>query len=203
VAVHSLLDDLWSKVLDSAQPFPDDLLRDVAHFINERYRGAPLKRIRQDIMAGQPKELLDRIPSTGAAFRMLRKAFEWDRQPPRIWGQENLLQMRVGQDAERLYQIQAALADPDLLVRGLGLGRSVACAQIALGTETGYAGLEACAMIAHPFGAGAWQGMLGVLGPMGMNYTRALESVVPAARSLSDFVMARFAAAHRPGAENA
>jgi len=200
VAVHTLLGDLWSKVLEIATPFPEDLLREVARFINERYRGAPLSRIRQDIMAGEPKEMLDRMPSLGAAFRMLRKAFEWDPVPQRVWGQAALFQMEVGQEARRLYLLQQALADPDLLRRGLGLGRGVAGAQVSLGTETGYEGLEECAIVGHAFGAGGWEANLGVLGPMGMNYSHVLGEVTLAARTLSDVVAARFADAGQDGA---
>jgi transcriptional regulator of heat shock response len=156
-------------------------------------------RIRQDIMAGEPKDLLERMPSLGAAFRMLRKAFEWSRSPQQAWGQENLFRMQVGQDARHLYLLQQALAHPELLRRGLSAGRKVGGAQVALGTETGYEGLEPCALIGHSFGAGHWEGTLGVLGPMGMNYSHILEEVLAAARSLSDYVFARLAAAHDPG----
>lgn len=200
VALHTLLDDLWSRMLDTPAPFPEDLLREVARFINGRYRGTPLGRIREDIMAGEPKDLLDRTPSLGAAFRLLRKAFEWERIPQRAWGQENLFRMQVGQDAQHLYLLQQALAHPDLLRRGLDQGRTVAGARVALGTETGFEGLEACALIGHRFGAGQWEGTLGVLGPMGMPYPRVLEAVVAAAQSLSDVVFGRIAAAHAPGA---
>jgi len=191
VAVHTLLGDLWSKVLETAAPFPEELLRELVRFINERYRGAPLRRIRQDVMTGEPKEILDRLPSLGAAFRMLRKAFEWDLPAQRVWGQEQVFQIQVGQDARRLYLLQQALADPDLLRRGLSLGRGVASARVALGTETGYEGLEDSAVVGHAFGAGDWEGVLGVLGPMGMNYSRVLDGVTHAARFLSAAVAAR------------
>jgi heat-inducible transcriptional repressor len=193
VAVRTLLDDLWCKVLDTPTPFPDDLLREVVRFINERYRAAPLARIRQDIMAGEPKELLDRMPSLGAAFRMLRKAFEWDPPPQRIWGQERLLLMPAGQDGRHLYLLQQALADPALLRRGLGTGRGVAGARVSLGTETGYAALAECALVGHPFGAAGWSGTVGVLGPMSLNYPRVLDSVVRAAQTLSSAAGMRLA----------
>ncbi len=199
VAVHTLLGNLWSKVLETATPFPEDLLRELVRFINERYRGAPLSRIRQDVMAGEPKEILDRMPSLGAAFRMLRKAFEWDQPAQRVWGQEQVFQMQVGQDARRLYLLQQALADPDLLRRGLSLGRGVAGARVALGTETGYEGLEDSAVIGHAFGEEDWEGVLGVLGPMGMNYSRVLEGVTHAAQLLSAAVAARQPPRHGSG----
>lgn len=191
VAVHTLLGNLWSKVLETPTSFPEELLRELMRFINERYRGAPLRRIRQDVMAGEPKEILDRMPSLGAAFRMLRKAFEWDLPAQRAWGQEQVFQMQVGQDARRLYLLQQALADPDLLRRGLSLGREVAGARVALGTETGYEGLEESAVIGRAFGAEDWEGVLGVLGPMGMNYSRVLDGVTHAAQLLSAAVAAR------------
>ena len=195
VAVQTLLGDLWTRILDTARPFPDDLLRELVRFIDERYRGAPLLRVRQDIMSGEPKELLDRMPSLGAAFRMLRRAFEWDPPPQRIWGQEHLIPMQMGLDARRLFLLQQALADPHLLRQGLGLGRGVAGARVALGTETGYEGLVECAMIGHAFGSGGWEGTLGVLGPMGMNYPRVLDGLMGASAVLSQEVAARHHAA--------
>jgi heat-inducible transcriptional repressor len=186
VAVRTLLDGLWCKVLETPTAFPDDLLRELVRFINERYRAAPLSRVRQDIMTGEPKELLDRMPSLGAAFRMLRKAFEWDPPAPRAWGQERLLHMPAGQAGRPLFLLQQALADPELLRRGLGTGRIVAGARVSLGTETGYEALAECALVGHPFGAAGWSGTVGVLGPMSLNYTRVLDSVVRTAQTLSD-----------------
>jgi len=191
VAVHTLLGNLWCKVLETPASFPEELLRELVRFIDERYRGAPLRRIRRDVMAGEPKEILDRMPSLGAAFRMLRKAFEWDPPAQRVWGQELVFQIQVGQEARRLYLLQQAVADPDLLQRGLGLGRDVDGARVALGTETGYEGLEDSALIGHAFGAGEWEGVLGVLGPMRMNYSRVLDGVTHASQLLSAAVAAR------------
>jgi len=193
VAVQTLLDDLWCKVLETASAFPDELLREVVRFINERYLAVPLARIRQDIMSGEPKDLLARMPSVGSAFRMLRKAFEWEAPAQRAWGQERLLGMAAGQDGPRLFMLQQALADRELLRRGLHAGRGVAGARVSLGTETGYSALEDCALVCHSFGAGDWAAILGVLGPMSLNYPRVLDSVVRAAQTLSAAASRRLA----------
>jgi heat-inducible transcriptional repressor len=192
VAIQTVLDDLWSRVLETPTPFPDDLLREVVRFINERYRGQPLGRVRQDIMTGEPKDLLDRMPSLGAAFRMLRKAFEWETPPQRIWGEAHLFDMPA-ESPQHVYQRQQALAHGNLLLQGLGTGRGVADARVALGTETGVEALSDCALIGHAFGSGGWEGRIGVLGPMSLNYPLVLDSVVRAAHTLSAAVATRSA----------
>lgn len=189
VAVRTLFGDLWSKLVPAAAPFPDDLLAQVAQYLNGGYRGQPLERIRRDVMSGEPKEVLERMPSLGAAFRMLRRAFEWDEGPEgRCWGRDNLLRMPQAQEPQRLQFFHRVLGDPMLLPNAASNGHIVEGGWVSIGTETGYRGLEDCSIAGHAFGAGDWRGQIGVLGPMGMNYGLVLQLTAQSADALTSLL---------------
>ena len=182
VTLQTLFGELWSKVLLAPDPFPGDLLREVGRFITDTYRGHTVETVRNDIMAGEPKELLADMPSIGAAFRMLRKAFEWEpATEPLVWGLENLYRIPEVNDPERLLVAHLALHDPDFLAGNVRRARRVGGGWIAIGTETGFRGLEACALVAYPFGWGEWRGLLSVFGPMRMDYGRVLAQTAQCA----------------------
>jgi heat-inducible transcriptional repressor len=189
VTVGTLFGDVWSKVLIATEPFPDELLREVGRFINEHYRGRAIEVVRRDIMAGEPKQVLAEMPSLGAAFRMLRRAFEWQDEPDRpVWGMESFYGIPECQDPRQLLHIHRALDDPDFIAHTLVRARQIQGGWIAIGTETGYAGLENCALAAFPFGHGDWQGRLAVLGPMRMDYARVFSLVARSAEVVSQYL---------------
>jgi heat-inducible transcriptional repressor len=190
VTLRTAFGDLWSKLIPATTPFPDDLLQQVTQYINSSYRRAPLERIRRDVMAGEPKDVLERMPSLGAAFRLLRRAFEWEDGPEsRNWGREHLLRSAQGQDPQRLMLFARILSDPLLLPNARANGRAVESGWVSIGTETGYRGLEDCSIVGHPFRVDGWEGQLGVLGPMGMNYGHALQLTTQAAEALTGLLV--------------
>jgi heat-inducible transcriptional repressor len=186
VTLHTTFGDLWSKLIPATSQFPEELLEQVAQYINGSYRNVPLERIRRDIMGGEPKDVLERMPSLGAAFRMLRKAFEWEEGAESLhWGRDNLLRMPQGRDPQRLMLFGRILSDPALLPNVQSHGREVESGWVSIGTETGYRGLEDCSIVGHPFRLDGWEGQIGVLGPMGMNYGHALQWTTHAAEALT------------------
>jgi transcriptional regulator of heat shock response len=122
-------------------------------------------------MAGEPKEILENMPSLGAAFRLLRKAFEWQEESDRrVWGEENLFQIDEFRDPDLLFGLHRALADPNLLRHALANSRQIDHGLVSIGTETAYPGLESSSVVGFPFAWEHWQGWIGVLGPMRMDY---------------------------------
>jgi heat-inducible transcriptional repressor len=189
VTLRTCFGDLWSKLIAAAAPVDDGLLAQVALYINGNYRGQPLDRIRRDIMAGEPKGALETMPSLGAAFRLLRRAFEWEERGERaLWGQDNMLRWPEARDPQRLLLFNRALADPELLANVRAAARAVNGGWVSIGTETGYRGLEDCSVAGHDFGLGDWRGHIGVLGPMGMNYGHVLYRVAQSAAALGEFM---------------
>ena len=189
VSVGTLFGDVWSKVLVAAEPFPEDLLQQVGRFINENYSGQAIEAVRRDVMAGEPKRLLADMPSLGAAFRMLRRAFEWQDEPDRpVWGMEHFYGIPECQHPEQLLRIHHALNHPEFLRHTLQRARPIQGGWIGIGTEIGSPGLENCALVAYPFGLGQWQAQLAVLGPMRMDYARVFSLVARSADRISQYL---------------
>ncbi|MCZ6473380.1 MAG: hypothetical protein O6934_08055 [SAR324 cluster bacterium] len=186
VAVQSLYGDLWSKVVPAAEPLPPDVLKEVEWSICRNYHGQPMRVIREDIMSGMPKDLLANAPSIGAAFRLLRKVFDWDKAPGwQAWGMEKLYMIPEYQQPEKIVRVHRALQDPNLLSRVLQNARSVEGGLVSIGTETGYPGLEESSVVGFVFGDGAeWQGMIALMGPMRMDYPLIFNLVSQAAKAL-------------------
>ena len=64
-------------------------------------------------------------------------------------------------------------------------GRQVEGSLVAIGTETGYPGLESSSVVAFPFSSGdGWTGTIAVLGPMRMDYSLVFQLVSQAAATL-------------------
>ncbi|MDH5753343.1 MAG: hypothetical protein OEZ59_13110, partial [Deltaproteobacteria bacterium] len=186
VAVNTLFDDFWTKTLQSHGDFPDDLLSGVCRFIGDRYRGQPLENIRKDIMSGEPREHLESMPSLGAAFRMLRKAFEW-RETPEVasWGWENMLNIMEFSHPAQVQDMMEALETPGLLPLALRHGHPISRGRVALGTELGHHSLEHGALMVFPVQYRQWQALIGVFGPMHMNYAQVVHHIGQAADYLT------------------
>jgi heat-inducible transcriptional repressor len=185
VAVQSVFGDLWSKVVRSAEPLPPELLREVEGHICSRYHGAPMERIRHDIMAGAPMHFLEDAPSMGSAFRVLRQAFDWDKAPGwQVWGAEHIYRIPEYQEPEKMLRIHRALEDPTLLSTVFRRARAVEGGRVSIGTETGYRGLEDSSVVGFPFASDGWQGTMALLGPMRMDYPLVFQLVANAAAAL-------------------
>ena len=186
VNVKTQFGDLWSKVLQATDPFPEALLREVTRYINETFRGRSLASIRNEVMQGDSQGLLAGMPSLGAAVRMLRRGFEWGEAPSsRVWGRDAVLSIPEFQHPQSLARIYRVLADEALLQTVRGQAHAVEGGWVSLGTETGTPGLEQAAVVGFPFGAGHWRGQLALLGPMRMNYSLVLSLLSRAAALLS------------------
>lgn len=187
VSVGTPFGDVWSRLVPTAEPIAPEILADLERFLSREFRGHTLAEARSGIMTGRPLALLEEASSLGAAFRTLRRAFEWgDAAQWRTWGEATLLRVPEFQQPETLVALHDALADPLLLPRAAERGRQVYGALLAIGSETGLPGLETLSLVAHPFGPGdAWRGHIAVIGPMHMDYGKVLQVTAWAAKTLS------------------
>ncbi len=175
VVIHTLFGRLWSKLIKPSQLFPPDLLDEVQAFLCQRYRGLSIETIREDIMSGEPQEVLGSTQSLGAVFRMLRNAFTWgDESEYKLWGQEYVHTWEECADSVRMLRVLHLLSNPEPLVQALLRGRQLSTGRISLGNELRVDGLDPFAVVGHPFGGVSWKGWLLVFGPLWMNYTQIL-----------------------------
>jgi len=162
----------------------------VQRFLCGQVRGHAIAQVREQIMRGEPLDVLGGAASLGAAFRLLRRAFEWGDAPRSLaWGEERLFGVKAFHDADKLVKLHRALRDPELLPRAERRGRAIEGGWVVIGNETGQRGLDDLSVVAFPFGwqegwALPWRGAIAVAGPMHMDYGRVLQSVHGAASAL-------------------
>ena len=82
-----------------------------------------------------------------------------------------------------------AFEEKSLLVKLLDRSIKVEGTQVLFGSECGVAGIEGCSLITSPYGhPGRFLGILGVIGPMRMDYARVIPVVDYTAKLLTDIL---------------
>jgi heat-inducible transcriptional repressor len=149
----------------------------------------PITEVRGRILEDMENEkaLFDEL--FAHALRISKPAFQSDSMESDVFieGQINLLNSPEFADVERMRQILAAFEDKSriirLLDRTLDASRSF---QIILGPESEMGDLSDISLIAAPYRRGDTAlGVLGVIGPLRMDYSRIIPVVEFTARLLS------------------
>jgi heat-inducible transcriptional repressor len=86
-----------------------------------------------------------------------------------------------------------AFEEKSLLVKILDRSIKVEGTQVLFGSECGLVGIEGCSLITSPYGhPGRFLGILGVIGPMRMDYARVIPVVDYTAKLLTDILNAEW-----------
>lgn len=195
VVLHTQLGLLQSKLLSVSEAYPAELLQRMEEFLRTHHRGQTLERVRREIMSGGPQELLEEMPSLGAAFRMLRRAFEWSQTPLlRSWGRERLYELPECAKVDVLIPLERICTSPGSLQEILKRAFPVHGLLAAMGETIGTGGLAAFSLLCAPFGWGEWRGWWGVIGPMWMDYERMIPLLLDRTAHLDAGLAQRVAA---------
>jgi heat-inducible transcriptional repressor len=110
-----------------------------------------------------------------------------------IEGQTNILDEPAFADVERMKELFKAFEEKSLLVKILDRSIKVEGTQVLFGSECGLVGIEGCSLITSPYGhPGRFLGILGVIGPMRMDYARVIPVVDYTAKLLTDILNAEW-----------
>lgn len=161
-----------------------------SRYVNELLQDLPIsmvkERIREEMLS--EKALFDKLFSQ--ALEMARKAMHdtsFEDSEIYIEGQANLLDNPEFADVARMRRLLHTFEDKSRIVRLLDMTlKASAGIQIILGTEDELQGLQEMSLISSPYGRGDRPlGVLGVIGPLRMDYSRIIPVVEFTARFLS------------------
>ncbi len=180
VVTRTLFGELWCKVLTSSDPFPQSLLDEVQQYINSNYHKQSLSNIRQDVMVGKPQAVLANMPSIGSAFRLLRRAFEWDDAPrPYYWGKKTIYRWLKFENIQQIKQIEKYFQDPQPLLEVLKQGHSITHSanpknelKVAIGSDLPH--FSSISITGCSVQLNQWQAWIALLGPIWMNYQQMI-----------------------------
>ncbi|MBN1587506.1 MAG: heat-inducible transcription repressor HrcA [Candidatus Omnitrophica bacterium] len=178
---------LQNRLVDMEEKPAPELLERTANYMNHRLRGLTLLQAR-DVLER------DALSVEGGVFPLVRCALElvdklakqsetdrvYSRGTSRILCQPEFAEAQRVQELVLFLEEQRGLYDllsPNLYQEGM---------RVCIGAESGSALLQDCTLITCTYSAGGWPvGVLGVVGPMRMNYPRSLTAVSYMARLFS------------------
>ena len=183
-----------TRVVELDEDLPEGELRRMAEYLNEMLTGLPLREVRERLMAEVERErkayddLRARALKIGGRSLML---VEGDREVY-IEGQTQILEEpEFSSDARRMRQLLEALDRKGRLLEILdkAIKFKEEGVQVLIGSESRIEGLEMCSLVLSPYGLQDHAlGILGVIGPLRMAYSRVVPLVDYTAKVLSHVI---------------
>jgi heat-inducible transcriptional repressor len=180
------------RLLDLEEDIKQDELDKYNRYVNELLEDTPLGEVKERLIEEMRKEkvLFDELFSR--ALKITQRAFQsaFENSDVYIEGQTNLLNNPEFADVERMRRILETFEDKSRIIRLLDKTLKTSSGlSIILGPETQLADLQEISLISSPYKRGdTLLGVLGVIGPLRMDYSRIIPVVEFTARLLSQLL---------------
>ena len=183
-----------NRVVEMEEDLSQDELNKITQYLNDVLVGLSLREVRKLIVEEMRREkavydeLLQKTLQLGG--ESVESPEERDLY---IEGQTKILDEPAFADVERMKELFKAFEEKSVLVKLLDRSMKAQGVQILFGSECGVAGIEGCSLITSTYGhSGRFMGILGVMGPMRMNYSRIIPVVDYTAKLLTDILNAEW-----------
>ncbi|MEQ1440544.1 heat-inducible transcriptional repressor HrcA [Fontimonas sp. SYSU GA230001] len=179
--------EVQNRIIYADHPYGTDELERFANLINEHYAGRDLVSLRNALAqdAGETQARINLMLREAAtmAEQALHSADEPDYV---VAGGPNLMRFQELADVNRLRGLFDALDRKRDLLGLFDQCLQADGVQIFIGEESGYRVLDECSVVTAPYYVdGQVAGVLGVIGPTRMSYSRIIPLVQETARALS------------------
>ncbi len=180
--------DVQNRIVHVEREYSQNELLKISNYLNQHFMGTDIFQIRSKLM----KELqtarhqVDEMMAAAVALADQAMQPAEEDEPYRVHGQANLIRFDETNNANQLQQLfQVFQSKRDML--GL-LDRCIQSddMQVFIGSEAGIEGLDDFSIISAPYGSkDNTLGVLGVIGPTRMEYSKVIATVDITARLLS------------------
>jgi heat-inducible transcriptional repressor len=179
-----------NRVVEMEEDLSQDQLGKITHYLNDVLIGLTLREVRERIVEEMRRE---KVVYDELLQKTLQLGGETLEVPEErnlyIEGQTKILDEPAFADVERMKELFKAFEEKSVLVKLLDRSMKAQGVQILFGSECGVAGIEGCSLITSTYGhPGHFLGILGVIGPMRMNYSRIIPVVDYTAKLLTDIL---------------
>jgi heat-inducible transcriptional repressor len=179
--------EVQNRVIHTDRDYAADELERYANAINQHFVGRELTRLREllldDVSAAKVKVDQTLLQAVAMAEQALTEATAHDY---RVTGGSNLMAFQELADVQRLRSLFDALDRKRDLLTLFDQCLGAEGLQIFIGDESGYRVLDECSVVTAPYTInGQVAGVLGVIGPTRMAYSRIIPLVTETARQLS------------------
>lgn len=183
-----------NRVVEMEEDLGQNELNKITHYLNDALSGLTLREVREHIVEEMRR---DKVAYDELLQKTLQLGGETLEAPEQrdlyIEGQTKILDEPAFADVERMKELFKAFEEKSVLVKLLDRSMKAQGVQILFGSECGVAGIEGCSLITSTYGhPGRFMGILGVMGPMRMNYSRIIPVVDYTAKLLTDILNAEW-----------
>jgi heat-inducible transcriptional repressor len=181
--------EVHNRIIHTARPYSEEELKLATQMVNQRFAGAPLDRIKSQVLAEMEadRRSIDRYMQ--ATLELASKAFEKEDTSGDdyvVAGESRLLGSATPEELERLRGLFEAFQRKKDLLHLLERSTRAKGIQIFIGEEAGYEALGGYSVVTAPYTHGGQTiGVLGVIGPTRMAYEKVIPIVDVTARMLS------------------
>jgi heat-inducible transcriptional repressor len=172
-----------NKIIETKDIPPQEKLEEILGLINDRLLGLPLERIKEFISS----QLKMKTPAR-KIWRLVDQIFTWDgTEELYLDGRNNILEHPEFKDPHRTKSIFQALEEKRLLTEVLSRTTPSEGVRVLIGTETKCRQIKELSLVTAVYRInGRPAGILGVIGPRRMKYSRVVSLVDFMAKMVSD-----------------
>jgi heat-inducible transcriptional repressor len=180
------------RILDWEEDASQDEMDKYSRYLNELLQDIPLSEVKNRIMEEMQKEkvLFDELYSR--ALEISKRVFQSTLESSDMYieGQTNLLNNPEFADVERMKRLLGAFEDKSRIIKLLDKTLQTSSGiQIILGPESDLEDLGEISLVSSPYRRGdTLLGVLGVIGPLRMDYSRIIPVVEFTANLLSELM---------------
>ncbi len=181
--------EVHNRVIHTDQRYSPSQLEQAANYLNSLFAGRDLREVRHRLLdeMRHTHDRLDRLmrQAVELARQVVEVAEDKDKDDLCVAGQTNLMEFSELASMDRLKQLFEAFAEKRQILHLLDRCLEAEGVQIFVGEESGYELLGGCSLVSAPYQIdGKVIGVLGVIGPARMNYSRVIPIVDVTARLL-------------------
>lgn len=181
------------KVIDIHKPLGAVELHQAANYLNDEFRGLPLYRAREAVLARMTEERLLYDELLERALRLATSTFSDLPAESGFYvdGAASLLEQHHGLTLETLHTLLQMIEEKQRLIRLLNEYIDGQGLTVVIGAEHLEPSLRPFSLVASTFEAAAGTGTVGVIGPTRMRYSRAITVVDAAAQAVTRVLRAQ------------
>jgi heat-inducible transcriptional repressor len=183
-----------NRVVEMEEELSHNELDKITMYLNDMMAGLTLREVRERIVEVMRREKMTYDELLQKTLQLGGEAI--DAQEERdlyIEGQTNILDEPAFANVGRMKDLFKAFEEKSVLVKLLDRSMKAQGVQTIFGSECGVAGIEGCSLITSTYGyPGHFLGILGVIGPQRMNYSRIIPVVDYTAKLLTDILNAEW-----------
>jgi heat-inducible transcriptional repressor len=172
--------EVQNRIIQAARAYTRSELEQAANYLNQAFAGRDLEQVREGIIREMANTRAEMDRMMQAAVEMAQKTFVSDKAGDEyvVSGHANLMVIDELSNVDKLRNVFEAFNQKRDILHLLDQASSASGVQIFIGEESGYEVLNDYSVVTSTYGTeGAPLGVLGVIGPTRMAYSRVVPIV--------------------------